>query len=156
MHTEETRSDRTNKQTFVRLIWSWPTISSQTSQHDDIIALIWHNNIVDSETDHLDVYKVFKIIRVDLCAHMKLINVNTLCWFICIGMCTHIVCATHPATIIPSQTGKPTMKFDHQQRYRHGTSHDITIQKYPTIQALLDRIKCNSTAWFGLFRPRCK
>ena len=44
-----------------RIIWSWPTISSWTSQHDDIIALTRHNDFVvlwhdDSESDQLHVW----------------------------------------------------------------------------------------------------
>jgi len=70
----------------------------------------------DSETDHLDVHKVLKIIRVDLRADITSINVNTLCWFICIGMCARIMCATRPATI-SSPIDKPAVKPDHQQRH---------------------------------------
>ena len=41
-----------------RIIWSWPTILSWTSQHDDIIALTRHNDFVvlwrdDSDSDQL-------------------------------------------------------------------------------------------------------
>ena len=59
-----------------RIVWSWPTISLHTSQHDNIVALIWHNSIVglrhcDPETHQLHVYKVLKIIWVDLCANIK-------------------------------------------------------------------------------------
>jgi len=29
-----------------QIVWSWPTISSRTSQHHYIIAMTWHNDIV--------------------------------------------------------------------------------------------------------------
>jgi len=114
-------------------------ISLRTSQHDDIVALIWHDSIVvlqhrDSETDQLHMYKVLKIIWVDLSANINWTNVTTLCWFICICMCSCTMCATRPATIILSPIGKPAVKPDHQQWY--GLSHDIAIQRNLMIRGL--------------------
>ena len=115
------------------IVWSWPTISLQTPQHDNIVALIWNNSIVvlrqrDSETDQLHVYKVLKIIWADLCANIKWINVNTFSW----SMCTCTMCATPPSAIITSPIGKTTVKPDHWRRYRHVVTDFHTMSWYKT------------------------
>jgi len=37
-----------------RIVWLWPTISSRTSDYDDIAAKNWHDNIVASRTQYRD------------------------------------------------------------------------------------------------------
>jgi len=81
-------------------------------------------------------YRILKIIWVDLCANIEWINVNVSCWFICI--CTRTMCATRPATIISSPIGKLSVKPDHQRRYRDIVTdfHTMLIQKNPMIPGL--------------------
>jgi len=68
-----------------------------------------------------------------MCANIKWINVNTLCWFICICICTHTICATRPATIISSPIGKPAVKVDLRRRYRDIVTDFHTISQYKKI-----------------------
>ena len=49
-------TDKQKNNFKARIVWSWPTILSRTSQTDDIIAVTWHNDIVvlqycDSDSD---------------------------------------------------------------------------------------------------------
>jgi len=70
------------------------------------------------------------------------------------------MCATRPATItiISSLIGKPAVKADHQRRYHdsHWLSHNITIQKKPTIRGLLKWAKMKVKLVTGIYHMRKK
>jgi len=134
-----------------RIVWLWPMISSRTSQHDDIVALTWHNDIVvvqyhDYEGDQLHTWRVQSVGPYNL----TLTRPDRPWWAVTTAAAVqeeesrdwhHSEVVSFLADSDDEQDGAEPANgpwnFATISLYCRRISHDITIQKIPTIRAVV-------------------